>query len=347
MSDPAPRQATSAEADLWRPTPLWGLELTRIPTNLHFVRDHFPAPAVDQASWSLELRGSRQTVFFDLERLRVLPRRTVTVVLECAGHRRAEFDPLPTGVPWTCGAIAEARWTGVSLRGLLQAGGIPEDTREVVLEGADAGPVEGFGGIHHFARSLPLEKALDRDVLLAYEMNADPVPERHGGPVRAIVPGWYATDSVKWLSRIWFTPAEFDGVFQAHDYRLRRPDETGPGRRMTDLPVNALITTPADGDTGLIAGDLTCRGIAWGGAGGVAEVLLRADRGPWTPARLKAARGPYARVIWEVRLTLPPGVHEISCRAVDEAGRSQPAHATPNVRGYGNNAVHRVTVSAA
>jgi DMSO/TMAO reductase YedYZ molybdopterin-dependent catalytic subunit len=294
----------------------------------------------------LELRGRRQTAFLDLARLRLMPRRTMTVVLECAGHRRNEFQPLPPGLPWACGAVAEAQWTGVSLRGLLQLAGIPEGTREVVLEGADAGAVEGFNGVHHFARSLPLEKALERDVLLTYEMNGAPIPERHGGPVRAIVPGWYATDSVKWLTRVWFTPEEFGGVFQAHDYRLRAPDEIGPGRRMTDVPVNSLITTPVDGELGLPAGEIVCRGIAWGGAGGVERVLVQADRGPWLPTRLDAVGGPYSRIIWEVPLTVAAGVHEISARAIDAAGNAQPARPAPNVRGYGNHAMHRVSVRA-
>ena len=74
-------------------------------------------------------------------------------------------------------------------------------------------------------------------------------PVERGGPVRAVVPGWYGTDSVKWLDRIWFTNNEFDGFFRAHDYRLRAPGEAGPGTRLTEVSVHALITTPADGET--------------------------------------------------------------------------------------------------
>jgi sulfane dehydrogenase subunit SoxC len=209
-----PSEATrTAAPDLWSPTPLAALELADIPTELHFVRDHFRVPALDPASWSLELTGSTQSLVLNLGRLRSVPQRTLSVVLECAGHRRAEFEPIPPGVPWASGAVAEARWTGVSLGPLLELVGIPEHAREVVLDGADAGPVDGFDGIHRFARSLPLAKALDHDVLLAHEMNGESIPVERGGPVRAVVPGWYATDSVKWLDRIWFTNKEFDGVF--------------------------------------------------------------------------------------------------------------------------------------
>ena len=119
--------------------------------------------------------------------------------------------------------------------------------------------------------------------------------------MRVIVPGWYATDSVKWLDRIWFTDEEFDGAFQAYDYRFREPGEPGLGRRMTELPIHALITAPADDEAVACAGELSVRGIAWGGTGGVAEVLVSIDGGPWSPAAVGSPRGPYTSVHWEAR----------------------------------------------
>ncbi|MFL5822348.1 MAG: sulfite oxidase [Solirubrobacteraceae bacterium] len=338
----APLQRRDDERALWRPTPLAALELESIPSELHFVRDHFPAPSIEPATWSLELTGDRQTLTLDLDQVRLLPQRRLSVVLECAGHRRAEFDPLPTGVPWACGAVAEARWTGTRLGPLLRRVGIPEWATEVVLEGSDCGPVVGFEGIHRFARSLPVDKALHHDVILAYEMNGEPIPVDRGGPVRAIVPGWYATDSVKWLDRIWFTSEPFGGVFQAHDYRLKSSGEPGPGRRMTTVPVHALITAPQAGEAIQLHGLTGVRGVAWGGTGGVARVQVRVDAGPWLEARLAPPRGPYARSTWELECHLASGMHEISCRAIDMAGRTQPDHPPANERGYANNAIHRV-----
>src|SRR5947209_10161025 len=246
MTTSTPSEPARQLAAAWRPTPLAALELRDIPTELHFVRDHFPPPTGDRATWGLEVRGSARSLVLDVDQLRLLPRRTLRVVLECAGHRRAEFEPMPPGLPWAAGAVCEARWTGASLAAVLELVGIPVDACEVVLEGADAGQVDGFDGIHRFARSLPLEKAFDHDVLLADQMNGEPIRLEHGGPVRVIVPGWYATDSVKWIDRIWFTDEQFDGVFQAHDYRFREPGDPGAGRRMTALPVTALITTPVE-----------------------------------------------------------------------------------------------------
>jgi DMSO/TMAO reductase YedYZ molybdopterin-dependent catalytic subunit len=337
----------ATEAQLWRPTPLWALELSRIPSRLHFVRDHFPVPELDPAAWAMSVHGSGGHLAVDLARLRALPSRTLSVVLECAGHRRTEYDPVPPGLPWACGAVAEARWTGASLRDVLAPAGIPAGTAEVVLEGADAGPVDGFEGVHHFARSLPLDKSFDRDVLLAYEMNGEPIPVGRGGPVRAVVPGWYATDSVKWLAHIWFSAQPFDGVFQAHDYRLLVPGEPGLGRRMTTLPANSLITTPPDGEACVAAGSQAIHGVAWGGTGGIAEVLVRLDDRPWRRARLGRVRGRYQRVFWEAHWTLAPGEHELTARAVDRAGNAQPETPEPNLRGYANNAVHRVSFRVA
>jgi DMSO/TMAO reductase YedYZ molybdopterin-dependent catalytic subunit len=341
----APHPATERLGrERWRATPLAALALTEFPAHLHFVRDHFGPPALDLSSWALTVTG-RDTMLIDLGRLRELPHRTLPVVLECAGHRRIEFEANPPGVPWGTGAVSEARWSGVSLVSVLQRAGIPSGTKEVVLEGSDAGPVDTFDGTHRFARSLPLSKAVDPDVILAYEMNGEPIPIDRGGPVRAVVPGWYATDSVKWLDRIWLTHADFEGVFQAHDYRLRVAGPAERGTRMTVLPVHALITSPADGEAGLRAGDTSIHGIAWGGRDGIAEVLVRVDGGAWIPARLAGSAGPYARTLWEARHPLTAGRHELQCRAADNAGEAQPERPPANLDGYANNAIHRVRVS--
>ncbi len=111
---------------------------------------------------------------------------------------------------------------------------------------------------------------------------------------------------------------------------------------MTELAVHALITTPSDGQADLTPGALPVRGIAWGGTRGVAAVLVRVDGGPWRTARLGRARGSYARVPWETQCSLAPGAHEIASRAIDGAGRSQPERPPTNVRGYGNDAIHRI-----
>ena len=341
----APAVDGGPESPAWITTPLASLRLPEIPTALHFVRDHFPVPAIDPATWKLSVVGERRQLSLRVADLRSRPRRALRVVLECAGHRRTETRPVPAGIPWGAGAVGEARWTGTSLAAVLHYAGIPPGTVEVVLDGADRGEVEGRAGSHRFARSLPLAKALSADVLLAYEINGEPIPVARGGPVRAIVPGWYATDSVKWLARIWFAAERFDGFFQAHEYRLRRPGESGPGRRMTKLPIHALITDPADAAS-VAAGSRRVRGIAWGGEGGVGRVLVRVDEGRWRRASLAPAPGRYARTPWELTIELAPGSHELACRAYDRKENAQPERPTPDLGGYANHAIHRVRVTA-
>src|SRR5690242_11152689 len=197
-----------------------------MPAAEHFRREHFPAPEIDPHGWRLVLGGLVETpAILALADLAALPARTLPVVLECAGHRRAELAPVVPGLQWEVGAVSEARWTGARLRDLLERAGVDPRAAEVVLTGADRGPFEGDGGRHPYGRSLPLRKAIDPDTLLAYEMDGGPIPAAHGGPVRAIVPGWYATDSVKWLERIQVTAEEFGGPFQAIDYRFATADD--------------------------------------------------------------------------------------------------------------------------
>jgi DMSO/TMAO reductase YedYZ molybdopterin-dependent catalytic subunit len=214
----------------------------------------------------------------------------------------------------------------------------------VILEGGDRGAFPGLEGEHCFARALPLEKALDGDVILAWAMNHVPLTQSRGGPVRAIVPGWYATDSIKWLARVAFAEGPWGGPFEALDYRLREAGTDGAGKRMTALPVSSLVTSPEAGAP-LSPGAVTIRGIAWGGRAGIARVEVRIDDGPSMPGRLIPGEGPYARTLWECRCRLEPGQHLIASRAVDGAGATQPEWPVANAAGYGNNSVHRVEVT--
>jgi DMSO/TMAO reductase YedYZ molybdopterin-dependent catalytic subunit len=258
-------------------------------------------------------------------------------VLECAGHRRAEFDPVTRGLPWLFGAVSEATWAGASLSDVLDLAGL-RGGRFVVLEGADRGPFRDAGEFS-FARALPIAKALDPDTILAWEMNGEPLPFGHGAPVRAIVPGWYATDSIKWLERIALLDEPFEGPFEAIDYRLH--SDSGPGTRLTDLPVHALLVSPRDGDR-LTAGETELRGIAWGGEGGVARVDISIDGGEWEPATLAQPAGPFARTHWRFTWDAEPGARTITVRATDEAGQAQPLVPDWNEGGYANSSAQRV-----
>jgi DMSO/TMAO reductase YedYZ molybdopterin-dependent catalytic subunit len=316
-----------------------------MPAAAHFRREHFPVPPVDPAAWRLTLAGAVATpAIVTLAELRALPHRAQPVVLECAGHRRAELAPTVPGLQWGVGAVSEAVWAGVPLRDLLERAGIGGGACEVVLHGADRGPFAGLPGTHAYARSLPLRKALDPDTILAVEMNGGPIPPEHGGPVRAIVPGWYATDSVKWLERIQVSADEFDGPFQALDYRFATIDDPGPGARMERMPVHSLVTDPADAAV-LDPGAACVRGIAWSGAGAVTRVDVRVDDEPWRAAAIVARHGRHGRTFWEHEWEAAPGPHTIAVRARDASGAVQPEQPVWNRRGYVVNAVQRLTVN--
>jgi sulfane dehydrogenase subunit SoxC len=341
-SPTAPAQARRV-ADVADATPLDALLLEEMPLEAHFRRDHFPAPEVRAGDWALEVTGAvHRPLRLDVAGLRALGRRTESVVLECAGHRRSEYSPPAPGLAWAEGAVSEARWTGAPLAALLEHAGVLPGASSVALEGADCGPFHGRDGSHRFARALPLAKALATETVLVWEVNGQPIPARRGGPVRAIVPGWYATDSVKWLTRITLLQTEFTGPWEADDYRYRAAGETGRGARMTALPIHALVVEPG-ARSSVRPGDATVRGVVWGGDGGVDRVEIRIDGGPWHAAELGASRGAFARRFWAAAWHATPGEHRVEVRATDAAGQSQPEAVRWNPGGYANNAVHGVT----
>jgi sulfane dehydrogenase subunit SoxC len=327
------------------PTATDALGRERMTLDEHFRRDHFDTPEVDVAAWCLEVGGvvrrSLRLALADLE----AGSTSELVVLECAGHRRAEQVPTADGVPWGTGAVGELLWTGVPLAALLGRAGVIRGATAVVLEGGDRGPVPG-GHEEPYAKALPLAKAMASESLVAVAAAGAPIPVRRGGPVRAIIPGWYATDSVKWLQRITVVDAPFAGHFEAGDYRLAPVGSDAPGERLADLRVHALVTSPGDGAR-LDAGEHDLRGIAWGGAGGIDAVRIRIDGGPWRPAELGPDRGRFARRFWTARWHATQGVHHIEVRARDRGGQMQPLEHVPNRDGYANHSVPRVRVVVA
>jgi len=334
----------SAQPEI-RPTPLAALGALELPTSLHFVRSHFGVPPLERGAWTLELAGAvERPLTFSLADLKERQSVTKAVVLECAGHRRNEFRPGAAGLQWGLGAVSEARWTGVRLADLL-AEALPADGAcEVLMQGVDRGPHKASPVDVRFARSISFGRAAGGDVLLAWEMNGRPIPPKHGAPLRAIVPGCYAVDSVKWLGRIEVLTRPFSGPFQRVDYRLRESANDGDGAVLHELRVNALIVTPSAGAR-LGSGVVELSGVAWGGRGGVESVELRAGGGAWKAAELAAPGDETGLSHWAGTLELPPGEHTIEVRAHDGDGNVQPAVPEWNVLGYANNSIHRVPIT--
>ncbi|HEU4324408.1 MAG TPA: molybdopterin-dependent oxidoreductase [Roseiflexaceae bacterium] len=325
------------------------------PADLFFTRNHGAVPRIDPQRYRLLLDGLvERSLSLSLDELRAdFPQAELVATLQCAGLRRDELDalePIPGELLWNADPISTAVWRGVWLRDLLRAAGLAPEAQHIELSGLDElvrqeRPTP-FGG------SIPLDKALSGDVLLAYEMNGQPLSAERGFPLRAVVPGYIGARSIKWLGLIRAQAQPSDNFFQTHAYKLFPPEvraETvrwDEGQMLGPLPVNAAICTPADGAT-LEPGVCLVRGYAISGCGApVRRVELSADNGQtWLPASVEGSE-PWAWQLWELRLPLAPGRHTLLVRATDAEGRSQPADLKDvwNFKGYANNAWHRVTV---
>src|ERR1700716_3207621 len=187
-------------------SPFLPVESFLTPTELFYIRSHFVAPKLDLASYRLRIDGAvRNPLSLSYSQLREMPSETRVAILECAGNSRVFLVPQVEGAQWELGAVGNAEWTGVPLAALLERAGLEEDACEIVLEGADRGtPTEEPvpPGPISYAWSLPRDKAIQREVLIAYQMNGRDLPLDHGYPVRAVVPGHYGMASVKWLTHV-------------------------------------------------------------------------------------------------------------------------------------------------
>lgn len=328
--------------------PLEALRYPITPAGLHYLLIHYDIPVVHSATWRLEVGGNVRTpLALSLDDVRARPRVSLAVTLECAGNGRALLEPRPISQPWLVEAVGNAEWTGTPLRGVLERAGVGDRSVEVLFTGLDRG-VEGDVE-QDFERSLPLDEAMREEVLLAYEMNGQPLPPQHGFPLRLIVPGWYGMTHVKWLKRITVLTQPFDGYQQARSYRLRR-DEEEPGEPITRMPPRSLMVPPGIPDfltrkRFLESGPCVLLGRAWSGGGEVVRVEVSPDGGrTWSDAALEQPLSPFAWRGWNFGWDAQPGEHELSSRATDATGASQPLEPAWNLGGYANNAAQRISV---
>lgn len=301
-----------------------GLAADPTPTEAVFIRNNLGPPAAD-GPWTVELTGTVSEARLSLEDVfGSLPRHDITMVLQCAGNGRSRLpEPVP-GVQWERGAMACVEWSGVLLAYLVAAyGGPAEDFAYVTVLGGDA-PADDPSRVE---RSIPAHAAL-ADGLLADRMNGGPLPTIHGGPIRFVMPGYYAVNSVKWVRRLAFTHRESDADIQQRRYRLVPPGEDpGPQHRpVWEMgPVSHILEVHPGTDA------VTVEGVAFSGGDPIEAVEVTTDGETWQEAELEPAQSRFA---WRrFRANLPAGTGWAAARCRTDRG-VQPRHTTPNRDGY-------------
>ena len=281
--------------------------------------------------------------------------RSVTAGLQCAGNRRADLQEVAqtSGDPWSGGAVGNVRWTGAPLSEVLAAAGAAtQASLQVAFYSTDEIEVEGEVG--RFGVSIAMPKAMTGDVLLAYEMNGEPLSPEHGYPLRVVVPGYAGVRSAKWVDEVRVQDAPAESPIQRKDYKLFPPGvgkddaDWEAGLTINAMPLNSAICEPQRGAT-LQAGPLTLRGWATASERAVRRVDVSIDGGrSWRQAELEQdAAQPHAWTLWRVEAELTKGEHELAVRAFDSAMQTQPESPadTWNFPGYLAAHHHRIHVT--
>jgi DMSO/TMAO reductase YedYZ molybdopterin-dependent catalytic subunit len=321
------------------------------PNERFFVRNHTESPAIDAGAWRLLVSGDGVIgdTTYTLAELMSFTRRTYDRALECTGNGRRLFGeqqgtPRP-GTQWGLGAIGAARWTGVPLSTVLRHAGLRDDAVQVMAVGLDDPYVHEGENHGRVRRPLPIEKALD-DVLIAWEMNGQPLPRDHGFPARLVVPGWVGIASIKWLGELRVGTRVEDSPWNTKWYRMHGTGWAGEDAALDVMPVKSTLDAAPE----LTQGHTTVlRGRAWAGEATISLVEVSADAGrSWHEATLTGPNEPSCWVGWELAWTPPcPGDQELWVRATDSLGRSQPEVAQDNDDGYLFSAVVRTPVTVA
>jgi DMSO/TMAO reductase YedYZ molybdopterin-dependent catalytic subunit len=322
-----------------------------VPVDRFFVRNHTLTPRIDADAWRLRVSGSGLRggpVEFGYRELRHLPADTITAAVECAGNGRGFFasqqGQAVSGTGWKLGAVGVARWKGVRLSTVLKRAGLSRAAVDVQPVGLDPHFVSGGVDLGPVRRPLPVDKAL-HDVLLAYEMNGEPLPPDHGFPLRVVVPNWIGVASIKWLGRLEVSAEPLFSPWNTQFYRLFGPTHPTDGDLVGRQTVKSAFELPWEGR--LPAGRQVLRGRSWSGNGRIRRVEVSTDGRSWRPARLVGPGPGTAWQRWEYPWHPAPGSYALRARATDETGVTQPETVPHNTLGYLFGAIvrHPVTVA--
>jgi DMSO/TMAO reductase YedYZ molybdopterin-dependent catalytic subunit len=312
------------------------------PSELFYIRSHFPTPKLDAATHRLSIGGAvRRELSLGYADIRAMPSRTCTATLECAGNSRVFLTPPVPGAQWELGAVGNAEWTGVPLSMLLENAGLADEVCELVFQGADRGvPKEEPRppGPISYARSIPRARAMEPDVLIAYQMNGQNLTPDHGYPLRAIVPGHYGMASVKWLTDIVAVTQPFQGYWQTTDYGYWDDSEGTPVRRpIAEVKLKSQIARPRVYEQLEPGRPYTIFGAAWAGDIDVTEIWISLDGGvSWVEGDFLDPINRNAWRRWKYDWITPrqAGRYTLLARATGADRRAQPDRHDPNFGNY-------------
>ena len=347
----------------WRPpnyeAPLEAFRTPITPNESFFVRYHLAGiPEMDQLrDWSLKIDGDAagSAVQLTMADLRALPSVEIVAACQCSGNRRGLFSPHVPGVQWGVGAMGNARWRGARMRDVLAKANVKPSAVELWMSGAD-GPL--LPATPNFAKSIPIDLALDENSIIAYEMNGAALPHLNGFPARVIVPGWTGTYWMKHVNSLQVSSKPFDNFWMAKAYRVPRGmfpvekpfttqdnEQTSP---ITAIVVNSLVTNLTDGARVPAAG-FTVEGIAWDDGHGIKTVELSSDGGAtWNSAKLGDDLGRFAFRPWSMAMrAAKPGPLAVRVRATSNSGATQVEKLLFNPAGYHDNVIQSLSLNAA
>lgn len=304
--------------------PLRTLEGAITPPNLFFVREHFAEPEISLESWKIRIEGRVTKPYeLDFSDLVELPSRTIESVLECAGNAA------------NGSAVSNGIWEGVPLSTLLKCAQPASDATFLMLEGTDSGRLFEDRNTSPYLRIVPFSRGIEASSLVAYKLNDLLLPKRHGFPARALFPGWYGMDSVKWLRRIVVMntqAAQSDFQQSGMDRLYNRAVRAGNKLQVTpvsSVQVKSSIAWPSNG-LNLPAGRYSVWGFAWTGISSVRDVALSMDAGQtWSMAVLQKQGSPHSWVRWSYSWQARPGEYILMSRAGDQQGNRQPLQRDP------------------
>jgi len=339
-------------------TPIEYFRTAITPNDAFFVRYHLSnIPQVNAGTWKIDIGGDGASgrAQLTLDDLKKMSAAEVVAVNQCSGNRRGLFQPHVPGVEWGYGAMGCARWKGVRLKDILDKAGLRKEAIEIVFDGADSGVSDKTPD---FIKSIPVWKAIEDTTIIAYEMNGQPLPHFNGFPARLIVPGWTGTYWMKHVTSIMAVTKPQGGFWMNPAYRIPlgkfplvarfTSQDTEANTPITEMVVNSLITSPAEGASVRLGRPVDIGGIAWDAGYGISTVEVSSDAGKtWVAATLGEDLGRFAFRTWTFAFTpRAQGKQTIMARATNKIGQSQTAELIHNPAGYHHNVMHRVTLNA-